>query len=390
MDDKLFDIFSKETDAPECVWRRVNETLEMIENSAESDKGYQKEERTGKVINGTDRIGKISTRKKSRKKNWKRSLILSFADVMAFGATVFAAEKYIGISSFFGAANTKMPEEVQEMIEKEPVQQEEGDSILTYTVKEALCDKNSVRVVVEARAKERGKYLLVGEDFNDEDLVSDLGMESDKTIGEYAKEKGLTVVKVGASFDYNSNLGIISAVRDYKSEEEDVLYIYSSAGKANQGGNLMVSCVGTAALPDAKSTEDIMRTTITFQMEDKSQGTTVTYVPEDPQKDAVTADGKIKILSADVEQTEIANYVTVHYILMGKDFTYFLEAADAEGNSWTWSDIGGGGDEKPQTGQEAIWRLTYEKADLTDEIGIFAYDYENNITYETVKMKRQE
>ena len=37
MDDKLFDIFSEETEVPECVLRRVDETLEMIENSAESD-----------------------------------------------------------------------------------------------------------------------------------------------------------------------------------------------------------------------------------------------------------------------------------------------------------------------------------------------------------------
>ena len=56
MDDKLFDVFSEETEVPECVLRRVDETLEMIENSAESDRGYQKEEKTGKVINGTDRM----------------------------------------------------------------------------------------------------------------------------------------------------------------------------------------------------------------------------------------------------------------------------------------------------------------------------------------------
>ena len=46
MDDKLFDIFSEETDVPECVCRRVDETLEMIENSAWSDKAYRQEERT--------------------------------------------------------------------------------------------------------------------------------------------------------------------------------------------------------------------------------------------------------------------------------------------------------------------------------------------------------
>ena len=42
MDNKLFDIFSEETEVPECVLRRVDETLEMIENSAESYIGYQK------------------------------------------------------------------------------------------------------------------------------------------------------------------------------------------------------------------------------------------------------------------------------------------------------------------------------------------------------------
>ena len=69
---------------PECVRRRVDETLEMIENSAESDRGYQKEEKTGKVINGTDRMGKIG----NTEKLGSRSLILTFAAVMVFGATV--------------------------------------------------------------------------------------------------------------------------------------------------------------------------------------------------------------------------------------------------------------------------------------------------------------
>ncbi|MCB5531957.1 hypothetical protein, partial [Thomasclavelia ramosa] len=80
----------------------------------------------------------------------------------------------------------KMPEEAKGLIEKDPVQQEDGDSILTYTVKEALCDKNSVQVVVEVTAKERGKYLLAGQDTMNEDPVRNLGIESDKTIGEYA------------------------------------------------------------------------------------------------------------------------------------------------------------------------------------------------------------
>ena len=44
MDDKLFDVFSEETEVPECVRRRVDETG-RIENSAKSDRGNQKEEK---------------------------------------------------------------------------------------------------------------------------------------------------------------------------------------------------------------------------------------------------------------------------------------------------------------------------------------------------------
>lgn len=381
MDDKLFDVFSEETEVPECVLRRVDETLEMIENSAESDRGYQKEEKTGKVINGTDRMGKIGTRK-----NWKRSLILTFAAVMVFGATVFAAEKYIGISSFFQEVGNKMPEEAKELIEKDPVQQEDGDSILTYTVKEALCDKNSVQVVVEVTAKERGKYLLAGQDALNEDPVRNLGIESDKTIEEYAAEKGLTIVKVGASFDFDSDLGIETAVGNYRNLEDDVVDFYSSAVKTNESKNLTVSCIGTATLPDAKCVDDVMRTNITFQLEDKSQGRTVTYVPKNAEDGIITADGKMKILSVEVEESEIGEYAAIHYMVLGDASNIALDVTDANGNLWNMTSVGGSA-ETTQNTKEGVWKIMYEKTDLPDEIGIRAYDYENSIAYEPVMLQ---
>lgn len=361
MDDRLFDIFSEETDVPKCVQNRIDETLEMLES-----------------VN-------CKNPEKPGKKTWKRSLFFSFAAVLAFGATVFAAEKYMGISSFFGTIGAKMPEEAQALIEKEPVQQEDGDSIITYTVKEALCDKNSVQIVVEATAKERGKYLLVGQDTIEEDKVNNLGINSDLTVGEYAKEKGLTVVRVGASFDFGSDLGIVTAVGSYSMQEDDVLDIYSSAVKQNQSSDLTVSCVGTAALPDAEQMEDIMRTNITFKLEDKSQGRTVTYMPvtSETNNSSLTADGKVKLLSVDVEETELAEYVTIHYIMLEKSEDITLDVTDSEGNVWQISNLGGYAP-IPEVGQEAVQQITYEKTELPDEIGIRAYDHENGTADEPV------
>ena len=366
MDDKLFDIFSEETTVPKCVLDRIDETLDTLERTEDKKKETR------------------STGGRTNRKNWKRSLVLSFAAVMAFGATVFAAEKYMGISSFFSNGGARLSKEAQALIENEPVQQEDGDSILTFTVKEALCDKNSVQVVVEVTAKERGKYLLAGQDTMNEDPVRNLGIESDKTIGEYAAEKGLIIVKVGASFDFDSDLGIETAVGDYRNLEDDVVDFYSSAVKTNESKNLTISCIGTATLPDAKCVDDVMRTNITFQLEDKSQGKSMTYVPVDGE--GITADGKVKILSADIEETEVGDYVTIHCIFLEECDSISLDVMDLNGNLWQLSDLGGGS-EVAEVGKEATFQRSYQKTDLADEIGIRGYDYETNTTYEPVKMK---
>ena len=217
-----------------------------------------------------------------------------------------------------------------------------------------------------------------------EDPVRNLGIESDKTIEEYAAEKGLTIVKVGASFDFDSDLGIETAVGNYRNLEDDVVDFYSSAVKTNESKNLTVSCIGTATLPDAKCVDDVMRTNITFQLEDKSQGKSVTYVPVDGE--GITADGKVKILSADIEETEVGDYVTIHCIFLEECDSISLDVMDLNGNLWQLSDLGGGS-EVAESGKEATFQRSYQKTDLADEIGIRGYDYETNTTYEPVKMK---
>lgn len=382
MDDKLFDAFSEETTVPKCVLNKIDETLDMLEKEEKAGETGRTAERET-VLPMVQMKGKGRT---ARRKNWKRSLVLSFAAVMAFGVTVFAAEKYMGISSFFSNGGSQLSEEAQALIENEPVQQEDGDSILTYTVKEALCDKNSIQIVVEAAAKERGKYFLINEDLSYDDKVSNLGINSDKTVEEYASEKGLTVVRTNASFEFGEELGISSASSDFRSQEDDVLLIYSSAIKENQSSNLTVSCVGTAMLPDAKNVEDVMRTNITFQMEDKSQGRTVTYVPKDSEDGVITADGKVKLLSVEVEESEVGEYVTIHYEVLENTDDIVLDVTDADGNIWNMGN--GVSNTTVETGKEGVWQIMYEKTDLPDEIGIRAYDYENTISYEPVMLQK--
>ena len=134
----------------------------------------------------------------------------------------------------------------------------------------------------------------------------------------------------------------------------------------------------------AKCVDDVMRTNITFQLEDKSQGKSMTYVPVDGE--GITAAGKVKILSADIEETEVGDYVTIHCIFLEECDSISLDVMDLNGNLWQLSDLGGGS-EVAEVGKEATFQRSYQKTDLADEIGIRGYDYETNTTYEPVKMK---
>lgn len=368
MDKKLYNIFSEKTEVPENVTNRVEETLNRIcleSQAAENTK----------------------IRSFSRKK-WKRSLAFSMAAAVTLCGTVFAAEKYIGISQFFEQSGRTLPEGAEDMIAEAPVQEEDGESIISYTVREALCDKNSVQIVIEAAAKEKGKYLLVGEYLMDEDPVSSLGMEGEQTIGEYAKEKGLTIVRVGASFKFDSDLGITNAMEICTSEGDDVLAIYSSARKEDTSENLTVSCMGTAALPDASTVDDIMRTNISFKLEDKSQTRTVSYGENEKDGGILTADGRVKIQSVAVEETELAEYVTIEYVRL-EEGNISLDVTDENGNVWKISELGGFSEDL-ETGEVSVEKITYEKTELPEKIGVRVLDHDTGTAYEPVFLEIQQ
>ena len=55
----------------------------------------------------------------------------------------------------------------------------------------------------------------------------------------------------------------------------------------------------------------------------------MTYVPVDGE--GITADGKVKILSADIEETEVGDYVTIHCIFLEECDSISLDVMDLNG-----------------------------------------------------------
>ncbi len=127
----------------------------------------------------------------------------------------------------------------------------------------------------------------------------------------------------------------------------------------------------------------MMRTNITFQLEDKSQGKNMTYVPVDGE--GITADGKVKILSADIEENRSGRlrHNPLHLLRRVRQ-GISLDVMDLNGNLWQLSDLGGGSEvaesEKKPPSREAIRKRTLP---TKSEYG--GYGSETNTTYEPVK-----
>jgi len=142
-------------------------------------------------------------RKKSYCRAWRVAAAVAVL-AMVVPTSVYAAVQHWGIGDFFNIVNNTLTKEASELIERDVVQTEDKEGKegmpVDFKVKEALCDRGSVSIVLEAKVKEKGKYLLVDTMSLPSDPVSNLGIKEEKTIGEYAKDKGLQLLRIGHGF----------------------------------------------------------------------------------------------------------------------------------------------------------------------------------------------
>lgn len=378
MDKRLFDVFSEETEVPEVVTARIQETLQALEKESQD---HARDHTLKKKTPET------TVRFKKRKKI-KSRILLVLAAAMLMGASVYAGERYFGIFEFlgkYGESAKKLSEQTEGMVETQIDQVQQGDSIADYEVKEAMCDAASIYAVVEVTAKERGKYLLVDTIAMMEDPVRNIGIESDMTIGEYAASKDLTVVYVGVNFDFSSDMGVSSASVDFQSVEDDVMTVFVSAVKSNDDENMTVSCVGTIQLPDARMVEDIMRTEFCFQLQDKSTAQSYSFVPVQGSGQEA-ADGRILLNSVEIQVTDLQTYVYINYTpkkdIEGIEFAI----TDEDGTVW---ESGFGYDQypDPEDPKQSVVTLTYAKTEIPEKICLLISDCIIENAYEPIVLE---
>lgn len=368
---------------PENVWRGYVQTLEMLpEKGGYGNYGGRQGKKRG------DR------RKKSAGMAVWKAAALIIGSVTLLGTGVYAAERYFGILDFLrGSENesVKVPVEAEDLIvpvaeEEQKVEEITDGMFVDYTVKEAMCDSDSIYIVLEAKAKESGKYFLVPEDAVNEDCVRDWGIESDVSAEEYAASRNLEIKHVNAGIQNTDELGISSSAIYFQSVSDGVMDIMIECGKTEKEKTLDVVCTGILWDESMTNMEDILRTEIRFTLTDISNSVETAYVPADSAQ--IPGTGAV-IERAEVTQTELGTYLEIYYRDESEDWSAmpcFRLAGDKAGAD---SRIRMGSGTEPLQDGEYLWRLSLEKMEFGDSIALEAYNAETKEVYGSFELTKK-
>jgi hypothetical protein len=319
-------------------------------------------------------------RKKSYCRAWRVAAAVAVL-AMVVPTSVYAAVQHWGIGDFFNIVNNTLTKEASELIERDVVQTEDKEGKegmpVDFKVKEALCDRGSVSIVLEAKVKEKGKYLLVDTMSLPSDPVSNLGIKEEKTIGEYAKDKGLQLLRIGHGFADSSDFSPSTYTLDSVLEDDGTMYLYLSAEKKGDDKDLDVA---------VKCEAEKYSTILNFKLQDKSSSRKASYAAKEK---IVLKDVKAVVTKVVVEKSDVNTYVNIYYRYPGKteeeilqdDGGLFFRIADSIGEErlgrWSQAFFDATGGRSEGDGLYSC-RLVYTGMELPEKFVLVAYDIENS------------
>ncbi len=363
--DDMVNGLREEMEVPEKVWRGYAKTLERLPEK----NSYGGREKNSAVLKAAAAV---------------------LVSVTLLGTGVYAAGKYFGILDFLKTNENavQIPIEAENLIV--PVQDQEKKDITEgmladYTIKEAMCDSESIYVVLEARAKEAGRYFFVPEDAMPEDPVSNWGMEGSMSVAEYAASKNLKMLHVNAGIVNTDELGIAVSTIYFQSAGDDVMDIMIECGKTAKGKTMDVVCSGIAWEDGIESMDEIMRSEIRFALTDISNAEAVAYVPSGTSE--IPGTGAV-IKKAEVIQTKLGTYLEILYQNKNMDFDGFSIRPAGEYAGTEHKISMPSGTEILENG-ENLWRLSLGKIEFGGHIVLEAYDVETKEVYGTFELVKK-
>ena len=191
-----------------------------------------------KYINEAE-FNKISAVKQT-KTHSRKMLVLIAAACMLMGLAVTAyAVNLFGIRELFKTPYRELPEEAAPYIQEETITAEaEGWSC---EIKESLADNATVMATVVIHGGD--KYIVVPTDAGPGDLVGIIGISEHKTLGDYAAEKGKTLLFAGASIKKVGDMEGINGSQRMENIADNEMVILTKTEQTVDTSNPNAVCV---------------------------------------------------------------------------------------------------------------------------------------------------
>lgn len=240
--------------------------------------------------------------------------------VTAGGVSAFAASQNVSLLSIFQGESKEVQKSAEKLLDTK-VEQAKGSNkelsqLASFQIREAIVDRNQVKVQVAVKAVEPEKYLLVPEgtvlDMSVENLRRD-GVKGDQTIADYAKHLGKKCLTVGADIRTK-----IQSVSHYT--EEDGTMLFNIEFRNERKGEKLDYVCETYAYPSEGKYENRIQDEITFSLTDQTEMEQIKYVPVKKGKVPGT-DLVVDEVIFDKSDLEMICNVKYHYAGKKKDWS---------------------------------------------------------------------
>lgn len=351
MDEKIRNIMKQESEIPDIVTKRMEDTFEHLAE-------MKKENKRNKLIYLFEH-------------SYIKVAAITIVCILSLGTTAYAAVKHFGLMDFLGKRGL-VESETTEKITQEKMAEKgyiASNEYATYTLKEALVDKELIYMVVEVAPKS-DSYLLAMQDCSPEDSVMNLCIDgvTEGTVQEYVDELGKELVLVGMGLFKDEEL--ISCVEDAKSTVDGKLYYCVTATNGFDASELDLKFTGSAYLSSAQTMEDISRCSLDITLRDYSSQEEKTYLPimtNEWEESGFVLD------TVEVEETELGVYATYIYKVeqLKEDQYIGFVLSDADGNQFNSMPYYiGGGEEILENGYRKS-TYAYQKPDNVSNLYLY-------------------
>lgn len=351
MDKKIRTIMKQESEIPDVVTKRMEDAFEHLAE-------LKKENKKNKV-------------RYLFEHSYIKVAVITLVCILSLGTTVYAAAKYFGLMDFLGKTGIMESESVEKLTWEKMEEQgyRASNEYATYTLKEALVDKELIYMLVEVAPKSES-YLLAMQDCSPEDSVMNLGIDgvTEGTVQEYADELGKELVLVGMALFKDEEL--VSCVHDAKGTTDGKLYYCITATNGFNLNELKLKFTGSARLSSGITMEDISRCSLDITLRDYSGQEEKIYLPA--MKNG-WEDGRIDLKTIEVRETELGLYVTYIYKaeqLEEEQYIGFV-LSDTEGNKFNYMPYYiNGGEEILDNGYHKV-TYAYQKPENVSDLHLY-------------------